>query len=75
MNLLCASRGYHGITMKCLIRVGIANVTPRTEVPIPGVDRNDVLAAKTTLHGLEFDKYNTQAYTMLHSTLIGKPGM
>ena len=61
--------------MKCLIRAGITTVTPRPKVSIPGVDRNDVLAAKTTLRGLEFHKNNSQAYTMLHSTLIGKPGM
>ena len=41
--------------MEYAIRDEIANVTPRTNVRIPGLDGNDVLTATATLYGQAFN--------------------
>ena len=64
-TLIYVKRGYRGITVEYIIRPKTVDVTPRTEVQSPDVNRNDTIAFKASLHSPVYRRDNSNLYTLL----------
>ena len=64
-TLIYVTRGYRGITVEYIIRPKTVDMTPRTEVQSPDVNRNDTLVFKASLHSPVYRRDNFNLYTLL----------